>query len=164
MDKRTLAATVSLVTLLSTSATAGCPAFLQGSKVLTDRPCRESVNALLTAIKAERSSAERSNDVYALFVVLDNTIRSGDPVGDDVIDDLIALVHDRDESVRVDASWALGAIGPRARRGIPAMEAALAQAEEDERSHPQIFSTGIPASGAIRYALARVEGRSERAR
>jgi hypothetical protein len=141
---------------IANSASAACR--YQGSKVPAGRPCQESISLLLRAIKTDASSQERDKDVYDLFgIVVDATLQ-GEPVGDNTVGELIPLLRDKDEWVRVYACSALGAIGTPARRAIPAMEAAVAEADEEAKSRHDEVGPDLPPEVVMRGALMRVKG------
>lgn len=112
------------------------------------------IRNLILRIETEQSSGTRAD----LGLQLSDLVRHTDPaeIGPGEIDAIARLLRSRNDSIRAWAAAALGDIGPRARRAIPALEKAL-------REVPMLYAGSImkpelDSSAAIVPALERIRG------
>jgi hypothetical protein len=97
-------------------------------------------------------------NAYDLWLIVGEAVRQGEPIGDNTVDELVSLLHDRDEWVRVYACAAFGEIGAPARRAIPAMEAAVTAADEAAKSRHDQIGPDLAPDDVMRGALTHLKG------
>jgi hypothetical protein len=123
--------------------------------------CREKINGITQSIVTEVDRNIRGESAQYLALYLHDHPECG--YSTVVIDDLIHLLNDHDDSVRWGAAQSLANIGPPARRAVPALKKALEQSDaEIDAWLKATSSTVLPTrySGqAIREALKNITGK-----
>lgn len=112
------------------------------------------ITSMVMKIRTESDNRYR----YELSKALAEKVAATNPdkIGDAQIDDIVGLLGDADDSVRYWAALALGQIGPRANRAVPALERALRDREcEGYPTEPHIVRSITSADG-IRTALEKI--------
>jgi hypothetical protein len=112
------------------------------------------IEEMIKDIKADNSwhRMEQAQRLMGFLLQQDQSVVQS--LDDEAIDDIAALLSDDDDGVRLWAAGALGLIGPRAKRAIPALERALKNAELP----PGAAVTGVWSGSAIQIALNRITG------
>ena len=83
-------------------------------------------------------------------------------IDDSAIDALVPLLDDDSDVVRGWAACAIGYFGPRARRSLPALQAAQDRRVEDINKERLVIAPAVDSLAFIEVAKKRVEGVSER--
>jgi hypothetical protein len=103
-------------------------------------------------------------DLAEELLMVTNRVGTSEQFDDRLIDDMASLLRDR--SIRSWIAPALGMLGPRARRAVPALKKALedeevvestAMLDEDEAERVLFMNRGLSVANAIRLALAKIE-------
>ena len=121
------------------------------------------IDTLIEKIKHAPDGRTRSDLALELERVV-NRVGKSEQFDDRVIDDMASLLDDR--AVRFWIAPALGELGTRARRAVPALKKALEDEEvaeatmmldEDEGVGALTMNRGLSAANAIRLALAKID-------
>src|ERR1041385_8320347 len=119
------------------------------------------INTLIAEIVHQPDTRLRQDLAEELLMVT-NRVGTSEQFDDRLIDDMASLLRDR--SIRFWIAPALGTLGPRARRAVPALKQALEDEEvaestalldEDEGERALFMNRGLSAANDIRLALAR---------
>lgn len=116
------------------------------------------VDRMIARIRSEPSAQERAKNAVSLAELVRQASEKGElhTISDTTIDDLAGLLKDDDEAGNFWVAGALGLIGSRAGRAVPALEAAHGEACAEARSRFMIF--GPQYFDAIEVALERIAG------
>lgn len=122
-------------------------------RVQGEQPQVRDIVPLIEKIEHETDSNTRT-DLASELAKLVSQVRTSDQIDDKVIDDIATLLSDRDDSVRLWVALALGQLGPRANRAVPALERALQEAEAEDQAN--IKGPSLSSADGIRAALEKI--------
>lgn len=116
----------------------------------------EQISSLVKQIQAQALSSERERNAQLMAATVRTTNAS--LIDDQIINVIASLLQDSDDIVRFNAARSLRYIGPRAKRTVPQLEAALNKIRH-ELSTKQ-FWTGTSSEDEICPALQRITGKA----
>ncbi|MBV8537482.1 MAG: HEAT repeat domain-containing protein [Alphaproteobacteria bacterium] len=110
---------------------------------------------LIERIRSERDTRARTELATELANLSAENAGSTE-IDEDMIDAISSLLSDRDDSVRFWAALSLGQFGKRASRAVPALNRALKEADERDRS--MVLGPDLGSADAIHSALQKIQG------
>jgi hypothetical protein len=116
---------------------------------------------LVKQIENEPSATARGELAETLANTIGTTPDS-DQISDDLVHDIVRLLRDRDEGVRLWVALALGQLGSRGSVAVPELESALKDAEmrDKQREKQNIVRLSVSSADIIRVALKKITGRT----
>ena len=125
-----------------------CWGSIMSASVQGQQPQAHDIGTLIEKISHETDSRTRYDLAYDLLKVA-RQVPASEQINDRMIDDLVGLLDDR--VIRAEIAGALGWLGPRAKRAVPALEKALEEEEAAERA--MIVGPDVSTADGIRGAL-----------
>lgn len=123
-------------------------------------PTTADILSDIQKVKTERNLDARmllaSHMLDDLYIVWNH--KAMNTIDDRVIDELISLLNEDEDGVRMAAAAGIGDFGRRARRAGPALEHALRRSEEENRKSGLLFVSGVDSAAVIVPALKRIQG------